>query len=133
MDDDLVQIERLQLTVNKTIRLLVLRTRLLLLPLPLLVLLLSLLLLLLLMFPGISLTSFSEPLLITSNAPTTTGIISLFICHILVISISRSLYLERFLEIIIIIILYIYLFFLQDALGSARCRSNYSELKQRRF
>ena len=99
MDEDLVQLKRLQLTVNKTIHLLVLRTRLLLLPLPLLLLLLLvLLLLLLLMFPGISLTSFSEPLLITSNAPTTTGIISLFICHILVISISRSLYLERFLE-----------------------------------
>ena len=37
------------------------------------------------MFPGISLTSFSEPFLITPNAPTTTGTISVFICHILVI------------------------------------------------
>ena len=37
------------------------------------------------MFPGISLTSFSEPFLITPNAPTTTGTISVFICHILAI------------------------------------------------
>ena len=37
------------------------------------------------MFPGISLTSFSEPFLITPNAPTTTGTISVFIRHILAI------------------------------------------------
>ena len=37
------------------------------------------------MFPGIALTSFSEPFLITPNAPTTTGTISVFICHILAI------------------------------------------------
>ena len=47
-------------------------------------------------FPGISLLNFSEPFLITLNAPMTTGIISVFICHILVISISRSLYLGIF-------------------------------------
>lgn len=45
------------------------------------------------MFPGISLTSFSEPFLITPNTPTSTGNCSVFICHILVISISSSLYL----------------------------------------
>ena len=45
------------------------------------------------MFPGISLTSFSEPFLITPNTPTSTGTCSVFICHILVISISSSLYL----------------------------------------
>ena len=44
------------------------------------------------MFPGISLTRFSEPFLIIYIAPTTTGIISVFIYHILLISISRSLY-----------------------------------------
>ena len=40
--------------------------------------------------------NFSEPFLITPNAPMTTGIISVFICHILVISISRSLYFDIF-------------------------------------
>ena len=50
------------------------------------------------MFPGILLLNFSEPFLITLNAPKTTGIISVFICHILVISISRSLYLGIFSE-----------------------------------
>ena len=48
------------------------------------------------MFPGISLLNFSEPFLITLNGPMTTGIISVFICHILVISISSSLYLGIF-------------------------------------
>ena len=42
--------------------------------------------------------SFSEPFLIIPNAPTTTTIISVFICHILVISFSRSLYLDNFSE-----------------------------------
>ena len=42
--------------------------------------------------------SFWEPFLIIPNAPTTTGIISVFICHILVISFSRSLYLDNFSE-----------------------------------
>ena len=44
-----------------------------------------------LMFPGVSLTRFSEPFLITPIAPTTTGIIAVFIPYILLISISRSL------------------------------------------
>ena len=51
-----------------------------------------------LMFPGISLTRFSEPFLITPIAPTTTGIISVFIPYILLISISRSLYFYNFSE-----------------------------------
>ena len=42
--------------------------------------------------------NYSEPFLITPNAPMTTGIISVLICHILVISISRSLYLDIFSE-----------------------------------
>ena len=57
------------------------------------------------MFPRISLTTFSEPFLITPNAPITTGIISVFICHILVISISRSLYFERFSETLVEVLL----------------------------
>ena len=57
------------------------------------------------MFPRISLTTFSEPFLITPNAPITTGIISVFICHILVISISRYLYLESFSETLVEVLL----------------------------
>ena len=48
-----------------------------------------------LMFHQISLTNFSEPVLITSNAPTTTGIISVFLCHILVISMVPEKYTFR--------------------------------------
>ena len=48
-----------------------------------------------LMFPGISLTRFSEPFFLLS---TTTGIISVFIPYILLISISRSLYFYNFSE-----------------------------------
>ena len=50
------------------------------------------------MFPGISLTRFSEPFLITPITPTITGIIFVFICHILLISIARSLYFYNFSE-----------------------------------
>ena len=57
------------------------------------------------MFPRISLTTFSEPFLITPNAPITAGITSVFICHILVISISRSLYFERFSETLVEVLL----------------------------
>ena len=39
---------------------------------------------------------FSSPFLMSPRAPITTGIISVFIPHILVVSISRSLYLESF-------------------------------------
>ena len=48
-----------------------------------------------LIFHRISLTSFSEPVLITSNAPTTTGIISVFIWDILVISMFPEKYTFR--------------------------------------
>ena len=48
-----------------------------------------------LIFHLISLTSFSEPVLITSNAPTTTGIIFVFIWDILVISMFPEKYTFR--------------------------------------
>ena len=46
----------------------------------------------------ISLTSFFGPFFITANAPTTTWTISVFICHVLVISTSRCLCLNNFSE-----------------------------------
>ena len=49
-----------------------------------------------LMFPGILQICLSIPFLITPSAPMITGTICVFIPHILVISISRSLYLESF-------------------------------------
>ena len=48
--------------------------------------------------------NFSEPSLITPNAPMTSGIISVFICHILVIPFSRSLYLDTFYIIIMTVV-----------------------------
>ena len=44
------------------------------------------------MLPGICCIYFSNPFLISSMAPTTTGIVVAFIPHILSISISRALY-----------------------------------------
>ena len=50
---------------------------------------------LLLMLPGILLVTLSSPFLISPRAPTITGIVSVFISHILY-SISKSLYLDSF-------------------------------------
>ena len=47
--------------------------------------------------PGILWTYFSSSFLMTPSAPITTGIDSVSICHILAISIPKSLYLESFL------------------------------------
>ena len=46
--------------------------------------------------PGIFSMCFRSPFLMSPRAPTTTGIVSVFIPHILVVSISWSLYLESF-------------------------------------
>ena len=51
---------------------------------------------LVLMLPGILLVTMSSPVLIRPRAPTTTGIVSVFISHILLTSISKSLYLDNF-------------------------------------
>ena len=51
---------------------------------------------LVLMLPGILLVTLSSPVLIGPRAPTTTGIVSVFISHILLTSISKSLYLDNF-------------------------------------
>ena len=48
---------------------------------------------LVLMLPGILLVTLSSPFLIRPRAPTTTGIVSVLISHILLTSISNSLYL----------------------------------------
>ena len=48
---------------------------------------------LMLIAPGIFSVHFSIPFLVNPRAPVTTGIISAFIPHVLVVSISRSLYL----------------------------------------
>ena len=52
---------------------------------------------LLLIGPGIFSACFCSPFLMSPKVPITTGIVSVFIPHILVVSISRSFYLERFL------------------------------------
>ena len=49
-----------------------------------------------LMLPGILLVTLSSPFLIRPKAPTTTGIVSVLISHILLTSISKSLYLVNF-------------------------------------
>ena len=49
-----------------------------------------------LIFPGILFVCFSMSFLITPSALMTTGTVCVFIHHIFDISISRSLYLERF-------------------------------------
>ena len=46
--------------------------------------------------PGILLVTLSSPFLISPWAPTTTGIVSVFISHILLTSISKSLSLDNF-------------------------------------
>ena len=51
---------------------------------------------LVLMLPGILLVTLSSPFLIRPRAPTTTGIVSVLISHILLTSISKSLYLVNF-------------------------------------
>ena len=51
---------------------------------------------LVLMLPGILLVTLSSPFLIRPKAPTTTGIVSVLISHILLTSISKSLYLVNF-------------------------------------
>ena len=51
---------------------------------------------LVLMLPGILLVTLSSPFLIRPRAPTTTGIVSVLISHILLTSISKSLYLDNF-------------------------------------
>ena len=51
---------------------------------------------LVLMLPGILLVTLSSPFLIRPRAPTTTGIVSVLISHILLTSISKSLYLNNF-------------------------------------
>ena len=51
---------------------------------------------LILIAPGIFAVCFPSPFLMSARAPITAGIISLFNGHILVVSISRSLYLESF-------------------------------------
>ena len=51
---------------------------------------------LVLMLPGILLLTLSSPFLIRPRAPTTTGIVSVLISHILLTSISKSLYLVNF-------------------------------------
>ena len=51
---------------------------------------------LVLMLPGILLVTLSRPFLIRARAPTTTGIVSVLISHILLTSISKSLYLDNF-------------------------------------
>ena len=51
---------------------------------------------LVLMLPGILLVTLSSPVLIRPRAPTTTGIVSVSISHILLTSISKSLYLDNF-------------------------------------
>ena len=52
--------------------------------------------LLVLMLPGILLVTLSSPFLTRPRVPTTTGIVSVFISHILLTSISKSLYLDNF-------------------------------------
>ena len=49
-----------------------------------------------LIFPGIFDTSSFMSFMISPRAPIMTGITVVFICHILVTSISRSLYFEKF-------------------------------------
>ena len=51
---------------------------------------------LMLIVPGIFYVCFCSPFLTSPRAPIATGIVSVFIPYILVVSISRSLYLERF-------------------------------------
>ena len=51
---------------------------------------------LMLIAPGIFSVCFCSPFLMSPRTPVTTGIVSVFIPHILVVSISRSLYLESF-------------------------------------
>ena len=51
---------------------------------------------LMLIAPGIFAVSFASPFLMSARAPITTGIISVFNGHILVVSISRSLYFVSF-------------------------------------
>ena len=51
---------------------------------------------LMLIAPGVFSVCFCSPFLMSPRAPRTTGIVSVFIPHILVVSISRSLYLESF-------------------------------------
>ena len=51
---------------------------------------------LVLMLPGILLVTLSSPFLIRPRAPTNTGIVSVLISHILLTSISKSLYLDNF-------------------------------------
>ena len=46
--------------------------------------------------PGIILRYLSTPFFMTPRAPTTTGIVVVLSCHIFVVSISRSLYLDSF-------------------------------------
>ena len=64
-----------------------------------------------LLVPGIFPKFWSIPSLISPSAPTITGTVSVLIPHILVVSISRSLYFESFsmtfVEVIIIIIIII--------------------------
>ena len=50
---------------------------------------------LVLMLPGILLVTLSSPFLISLRTPTTTGIVSVFISHILLTSISQSFYLDN--------------------------------------
>ena len=49
-----------------------------------------------LVLPGILLVTSSSPFFISPRTGMTTGIVSVFISHILLISISRSLYLDNF-------------------------------------
>ena len=49
-----------------------------------------------LILPRILLVTLSSPFLISPRAPMATGIVSIFISHILLISISRPLYLDNF-------------------------------------
>ena len=44
------------------------------------------------MFPGTLLINFFSPFFVSPRAPITTGTTSVFVCHILSISITRSLY-----------------------------------------
>ena len=49
-----------------------------------------------LMFPGMFSVYFSSPFFTSPKAPMTTGIVVVFVPHILFISISRSLYFDNF-------------------------------------
>ena len=51
---------------------------------------------LVLMLPGILLVTLSSPFLVRPRAPTTTGIISVVISHILLTSSPKSLFLDNF-------------------------------------